>query len=223
MTELIVALDLPTSLEARAVLNLLTRETDARWFKVGPRLAFSSGFESLCGRIAELGHLFVDLKMYDTQDTVHATASAAFLAGASMITVHATPRMLQAAMCAKTSPDQRIIAVGPLTDANTPLRATDDVAVMAMACEADGMVCPPDLVAVVKREYPDLLMVVPGIRPRRGNESPWAGFHDNHIQPTTPAQAAHRGADFVVVGRPIISAPDPATAASAILEELSQC
>lgn len=228
MTELIVALDVPTALEARGLFRRLVYETDVRWFKVGARLVFTLGFTELCEEIAETRHLFVDFKLYQPVDTIAADARAAFDIGATFLTVHATPRMLEAAMRAKTRDDQRVLAVPYLTDASYKDGILDDCGDALRAC--DGIVCP--VLAVPTFRSPrgarltmadGKIIVCPGIRRR----SPFytTGIDDpgnNHVNPATPAEARAASADFIVVGRPIVGAPNPVAAARAFIAELGE-
>ncbi len=212
MTELIVALDMP-ALEARGLFNQLERETDIIWFKVGVRTMLDYGGSSLCERIAERWNLMLDLKLYDTRDTVAATARRAFELGARFLTVHATPSMLEAAMAAKTDERQKVLAVSKLTDTD-PYKS--DATSVASLLYADGLVCSTYVARWLRNTIASRtsqILVCPGIRAAEASS-------DNHISPATPSQARAAGADYIVVGRPIINAPDPIAAARAIMEEL---
>jgi orotidine-5'-phosphate decarboxylase len=217
MTELIVALDLDAH-SAGVVFSRLRRELSQRWFKVGTRLMLDyAGMIFIENMLREDALLFLDLKLYDTRDTVAATAALAFALGARMLTVHATPSMLAAAMAAKTSDDQKVLAVVQLTDSNTHhLSATTEPA------NFDGIVCPVQVVREIQMyggKPEGKIIVCPGIRlvDHTGRCTP----RDNHVFVASPAEAREAGADYIVVGRPIINAPDPVAAARAILKELA--
>lgn len=199
MTELIVALDLPTALEARGYLNTLLRDTDVQWFKVGVRVLLTSGSRELLDVIVDRANLFLDLKLYETPDTAEAAARCAFGLGARLLTVYAARSMLAAAMGAKILVAQKVLAVA---------RLTDD---LPSGPQADGLICSVATSTEIRSRYKGIL-VCPGIRPAGANA-------DNHILAATPRQACDAGADYIVVGRPIIGAADPAAAARAIMAE----
>jgi orotidine-5'-phosphate decarboxylase len=227
MTDLIVALDLDAP-AAGAVFLRLRRELNQRWFKIGPRsLLDHSGMILIENMLREDARLFFDLKVYDTRDTVAATTRAAFAAGAEMLTVHATPSMLAAAMGAKRPGSAaKVLAVGALTDSLQDVLSTGITDETLRQC--DGLVCSVPLLRWLTDNdlRQQAIFVCPGIRrgppPDRPNsieggyESP-----DSHVRLGTPAEARAAGADFVVVGRPILNAADPVAAAWAILEELA--
>ncbi len=219
MTELIVALDLSAT-EARGLFNRLERETEVKWFKVGVRTMLDFGGPSLCERIAERWNLMMDLKCYDTRDTVAATARRAFELGARFLTVHATPSMLKASMAAKIDERQKVLAVGTLTDNRFDVGGPPQVA--AMEGLVDGVVCSVAAAHWLRSALPSQrskIIVCPGIR-HKGTMTSDPFDADNHVNPATPAEARAAGADYVVVGRPIYQAEDPVTAAIAIMEEL---
>ena len=202
MTELIVALDLDDAITAHRLMRQLHIHARVQWFKIGAR-ALLAGVR-LKGEV----NRFLDLKLYDTRDTVAAVAARAFGLGIQMLTVHATPRMLDAAMAAKTDERQKVLAVRTLTDSRSYHGR-----VFAPGDLFDGIVCPAALARWYKDLYPNKLIVCPGIRPAGSS-------FDNHINPSTPAEARGRRADYIVVGRPILNADDPVAAAIAIMKEL---
>lgn len=175
MTELIVALDLPTALEARGLFNQLMRETEVKWFKVGRRILLSNGAHALCETIVDHANLFLDLKIYDTADTVEADACRAFALGARFLTVHATPSMLIAAMRAKLSDNNNVLAVNRLTDegGQGPFPPIELV---------DGIICSVPTAHWFHNNYKtEKLLICPGIRLIGINP-------DNHVDPATPAE-----------------------------------
>jgi len=180
-------------------------------------------------RIAETGHrIFLDLKFHDIPNTVAGAVRAAGGLGCFMLTVHASggAAMIQAAAAARgAAATPKIIAVTVLTSlteadldeigqkgpvAEQVLR----LGRLARASGADGIVASPHEVAALRASLgPDAILVVPGVRPA------WAGA-DDQKRIMTPAQAVQAGADFLVIGRPITRADDPAAAARRIAAEI---
>jgi orotidine-5'-phosphate decarboxylase len=189
-------------------------------------------------RIAEVGlPIFLDLKFHDIPTTVARAVRAALPLSPFMLDVHASggEAMMRAAAGAVTGADEGGAArkPGPLLIAATvltSLRQADlgalgiqgsvqevatRLAVLAKSCGLDGAVCSSaELMAIRGACGGDFVLVVPGIRPG------WASG-DEHRQTITPAEAIALGADYIVVGRPIVQAPDPAEAAVRICEEIA--
>lgn len=224
---LIVALDYSS---AKAALDLVERLSgQCRWFKVGLELYVAAGpviVETLAGR----GHsVFLDLKLHDIPNTVAGAVRSAAGLGAKLLTVHAGggPVMLSAAReaagaCA-TAP--RLLAVTVLTSmdaaqlaatgvAQAPQEQVELLARMGMAAGIDGFVCSAQEVGLLREiTGPAGTLVTPGIRP--------AGAEIGDQQRVaTPAAALKAGASYLVVGRPITQAADPAAAAEEILREM---
>jgi orotidine-5'-phosphate decarboxylase len=175
------------------------------------------------------GPIFLDLKLHDIPATVAGALGAVLPLGARFVTLHASggAAMVAAARAraeAAGAARPRLLAVTVLTS----LSAADLVGVggdvrdqvvrlarMAIAAGADGLVCaPPEIAPLRDALGAGPVLVVPGVRP-----AGWAA--DDQARIATPAEAARAGADYVVVGRPISSAPDPAAAAAAIAAELA--
>jgi orotidine-5'-phosphate decarboxylase len=218
---LIVALDSDAA-DMGAVFLRLYRETSIRFFKVGPQLLLQhSGMVFIENMIRE-GHsngsavdLFLDLKVYDTRDTVARVVRHAFDLGARFVTVHATPSVMEAAMRAKpTGERHKVLAVSQLSDQERPTR---DVFSKGLDT-CDGIICPPYAVNVFKQSSIGKIFVCPGIR--RRSVIGYVGPDDDHVYTATPAGALSAGADYLVVGRPIWRAPDPVAVARAILAEM---
>ncbi len=174
--------------------------------------------------------VFLDLKFHDIPATVTGAVNAALRMKPYMLNVHASggeTMMRAAAEAAELAGDERplVIAVTVLTSMwSGDLQATgigdnmeDQVlrlAALAENCGLDGVVCSPREVAALRRERgPDFKLVVPGIRPS------WAET-DDQKRVETPAEAVAAGADFLVIGRPITGADDPADAARRIADEI---
>jgi orotidine-5'-phosphate decarboxylase len=221
---LIVALDLPSVEAAQA---MVARLGDAvSFYKIGYQLAFAGGLD-YARTLADAGkQVFLDLKLHDIGHTVaHGVESVARL-GASFLTVHAYPQTMQAAVAARQG-NLRILAVTVLTSYDdrdlkaAGYDATVQALVAARAVQArdsgvDGLVCSAaeakELRAIVGAT---MMLVTPGIRPAGADSG-------DQKRIMTPAAAIAAGADYLVVGRPIIAAPDPRTAAQAVVAEIAQ-
>lgn len=226
---LIVALDV---LGAQAAKELVSRlENTCRWFKVGLELFIAAG-PGVVEMLTSRGYsVFLDLKLHDIPNTVAGAVRASASLGARMMTVHAAggQAMLAAARSALseiTNPPE-LLAVTVLTSIDAQqLRSTginrspeDQVTVLAkMGIEAGlrGFVCSPQEVAALRAlTGPEGVLVIPGIRPANASVG-------DQKRTATPAEALRQGASFLVVGRPITQASDPATAADAILHEMTE-
>lgn len=226
---LIVALDVPDSKSAMRVIAEL--EGTCNWFKVGLELFVAAGpavLEPIIGR----GHnVFLDLKLHDIPNTVAGAVRSAAGLGVRMLTLHAGggPAMLEAARgaLAGVANPPELLAVTVLTSMDAgqlravgfdrpPAHQVELLAKMGLAAGIRGFVCSPqEVVAVRALTGPDGVLVIPGIRPAGaaiGDQKRVAG----------PAEAIRLGASFLVVGRPITQAPNPAEAAAAILEEMAE-
>lgn len=205
---LIVALD-GKPLEMLNLAHALYLDAGVRGFKVGvSALLDPMGLRLVQAIFGEL--LFLDLKFYDTRDTVDRTIRRAFDLGARFVTVHATPSVMEAAMRAKPNDERcKVLAVGSLTDSHLQTGAGP-----AALLIADGLVCPAHI-ARSFRKSTDKLLVCPGIRTPKDYTQ-----EDNHAAWFTPAEALRAGADYLVVGRPIYAAADPIAAARAIIAEM---
>lgn len=228
---LIVALDMPTLDEALAMAGRL--HGVVRWFKVGMELYNATGpraVEALRQRGADV---FLDLKLHDIPVTVARTVRILAQLGAGLLNVHASggKAMLaaaaEAAGVAVAGVDRpRLIAVTVLTSldeaalrdeigvSGSPAEVVRRWAQLARDAGLDGVVCSPHEIAAVKASCgAGFLTVTPGVR------SLGADLADQK-RVATPAAAIQAGGDYLVVGRPITGAADPAAAARAILDEM---
>jgi orotidine-5'-phosphate decarboxylase len=236
---IITALDVSDGQEALALAQALGPA--GHYVKVGLEL-FSAEGPAVVRALGEAGkEIFLDLKYNDIPNTVAGAARQAAHLGVSMVTIHAFAgrRALSAAAAAlaeaaadrqATHPAQArpaLLGVTVLTSlaaeelaeiSPSPLELPDRIirlARLAWAAGCDGLVCAaPDLEALRKELGPDPLIVTPGIRPA-------AAQQDDQRRVATPAAAMAGGADFLVIGRPITRAPDPASSLAAISQELS--
>jgi len=229
--QLIVALDLPDAEEAMGIVDRLSGQV--RFFKVGSELFTAAGpgvIEQVRNRGAQV---FLDLKFHDIPNTVARACRVAARYGVYMMTVHAAggPAMVEAAAEAvrvEAGDDRpRIIAVTVLTSIDDRLwhdqlgmgssvsKSIVSLARMAQAVGADGVVGSPKDLSLIRESCGDeLLIVTPGVRPA-------GAATGDQARVATPADAVRDGADFLVVGRPIVAAQDPPAAAAAILAEMS--
>jgi orotidine-5'-phosphate decarboxylase len=217
MAELILALDLP---DRDAALELLDRLPALRWVKVGSRLMTAEG-PALVREVVTRGlSVFLDLKWHDIPNTVQEAVASARGLGVRMVTVHTLggPAMLRAA--AEAAGDElAVVGVTVLTShdegeyaatlGRPAVRLLDEAARLARSAVSAGLagvVCSPLEIERIRTGLgPDPLIIVPGIR-----RSADAAFDQRRT--ATPVEAVRQGATHLVVGRPVLHAPDPAAA-----------
>ena len=230
---IIIALDVPAKEEAIA---LVSRLKDARTFKVGLELFTAEG-PALFRKLKALRKdIFLDLKLHDIPNTVAGAVRSAFKHGVQMTTIHTSggrEMMAKAAEAARRTAEETgrpkpvLLGVTVLTslkgadleEVGQPSDVAGQVlrlAGLAKAAGLDGVVCSPQEIEVLRREYGrELTIVTPGIRPV------WAAAQDQK-RIMTPAEAVAKGADYLVIGRPITGAPSPNEAFLRVVEELDQ-
>jgi orotidine-5'-phosphate decarboxylase len=225
---LIVALDAPSAASALEVVDRL--ENRCAWFKVGLEL-FSAAGPSIVEKLVQRGHsIFLDLKFHDIPNTVAGAVRSAAGLGARMMTVHALggPAMLEAARMALDgiADPPTLLAVTVLTSMDAgqlgaigieaaPAIEVERLARMGLGAGIRGFVCSPQEVGALRAlTGPEGVLVIPGIRPAG------AAVGDQK-RIATPAEALRQGASYLVVGRPITQAADPAQAAQQILDEIA--
>jgi len=234
--KLIVALDVDSAEEARRLFELL-RE-DAGMFKVGSKLFTSAGPDFVRGIVSEGARVFLDLKFHDIPNTVAGACREAVRLDVALFNVHASggSEMLRRAAEATTEEAARLgvskpslIAVTVLTSADE--RTLEETGVVAESIEAqvrrlarladttglDGVVASPHEIAVVRETVArkPFLVVTPGVHPS-------ATAYEDQKRVMSPSDAVRAGADFIVVGRAILKADDPARAARAVVEEMGR-
>jgi len=223
---ILVALDVRTAEEAVRLARALAGKVAG--FKVGLGLLHGPG-PGLVGALARLGPVMADAKLHDIPTQVQAAARRLGEYGARWVTAHASGgvEMLQAAGAGLAAGcggrEAGILAVTVLTSIDdaaasalfgqTTGKLTSRLARRAADAGVEGLVCSPKELGVVVEVAPGLLRVTPGIRPAG------AAAHDQR-RTATPAEAMARGADLLVVGRPITAAPDPVEAVARLHEEL---
>jgi len=221
---LILALDVPSADEAK---RLLDRVGDSvRFVKIGLELFTAAGPDIVRWALGQRKRVFLDLKLLDIGETVKRATAAAVELGVAFLTVHATSQTVRAAVEGRGLSRMKILAVTVLTSFDEgdlleigvvePVRDTVlKRARVAISSGADGVVASgPDAVMIRRELGKGPILVIPGIRP--------AGVpHDDQVHVTTPAGAIAAGGDYLVVGRPIRDAADPAEAARAIQTEIA--
>lgn len=222
---LIVALDVPTIDAAEAMIARLG--DSVTFYKVGYQLAYAGGLP-LVRQLANAGKkVFIDLKLHDIGNTVARGVEGVAKLGATFLTVHAYPQTMKAAVEGRAGSDLKILAVTVLTSyddddlhaAGFCLGVSDLVEARAQQAQVlgvDGLVCSPEEAASLRKIVGHQMnLVTPGIRPAGS-----ATGDQKRIM--TPARAIAAGADYLVVGRPVMEAGDPKAAADAIVAEITQ-
>jgi orotidine-5'-phosphate decarboxylase len=222
---LIVALDVPNIAEAEALVARLGEAVV--FYKIGYQLGFAGGLD-FARALTDTGkQVFVDMKLHDIGNTVTQGVKSIARLGASFLTVHAYPQTMHAAVDARAGTNLRILAVTVLTSYNdadlaaagydfTVPELVAERAAQARDVGVDGVVCSAAEAEMLRPNLgPGMVLVTPGIRPAVADA-------DDQKRVMTPAAAIRAGADYLVVGRPVIAAPDPKAAAEAIVTEIAQ-
>ena len=223
---LIVALDLPSVAVARGVVERL--DGIVTFYKVGLWLIFAPGFEAFLDDLRRSGcNIFLDAKMFDIGETVRRGIERVAERGVSFVTVHGDGDIIRAAVEGRRNSSLRLLVVPALTSLNErglrELGHTGTVADLiaerarfALDCGVDGIIASPqDNPNAIRARLgaERLLVVTPGVR--------LAGAAlDDHKRSGTPAQAIADGADYLVVGRPIVQSEDPTGAARQIIADM---
>ena len=221
---LIVGLDVPTIKQAQSVVRDL--EGTVSFYKIGYQLAFAGGLD-FARELASGGtRVFLDMKLLDIDNTVAKGVENIIGMGMSMLTLHAYPKAMRAAVEAARGSDLCLLGVTVLTSMDTPdLKEAgydcDPGSLVARRAEQarqagmGGIVCSAAEASAVRAIVgPDMAVVTPGIRPA-GAE------HGDQKRVVTPAKAIRDGASHLVVARPIVEAVDRKAAAQAILDEMA--
>jgi orotidine-5'-phosphate decarboxylase len=221
---LIVALDVPSVAEAEALVAQLGDSVE--FYKIGYQLGFAGGLD-FARALTDTGkQVFVDMKLHDIGNTVAQGVKSIARMGASFLTVHAYPQTMHAAVEARGGSRLRILAVTVLTSYNDAdlAAAGYDFSVPELVAEragqardigVDGVVCSAAEAESLRPALgPGMVLVTPGIRPA-------SAASDDQKRVMTPAAAIRAGADYLVVGRPVIAASDPKAAADAIVAEIA--
>ena len=224
---LIVALDVSTAAAARKIV-MAVGDT-ALTYKVGLQLYTAEGPQVVRDLVASGRRVFLDLKYHDIPNTVGAAVREAAQLGVSMLTVHASGggKMLRAAVeAARSNPQLKVLAVTVLTSMDesdldkigmrgNALDSVSRLATIALAEGCHGVVASAREVSTLRAKLGnDFAIVVPGVRPAGSG-------HGDQVRIATPAEAVSAGASYIVVGRPITEAADPAAEARSIVEQIS--
>jgi len=223
---LIVALDVPTLKEMEETLNRLPDSIE--WYKIGLEIFCAEGPEILAPLKDRNKKIFLDLKLHDIPRTVANAVKTAASHGVNLMTVHASGgrAMLEAAAEAARECDNppKLVAVTTLTSLSQDDfkdlgidRTVSEQALalgeLAISAGIDGLVTSAHEAGALRKQFPEALLVTPGIRMPDGDVG-------DQKRVATPDFAVKQGATHLVVGRPIVQANDPAAATEAILEDI---
>ena len=221
---LIVALDLPSRADAEAMVERLGAAVS--FYKIGLQLLAVGGMEMARDLKARGRQVFLDWKLHDIGATVEKAAAAIAGAGAGdLLTVHAEPQVLAAAVRGVEGSGLRVLGVTVLTSLSGQDLGQIGYALgvealverrirQALDAGAHGVVASPHEAALARRlGGPDFLVVTPGVRPA-------GAALDDQARAASPADALAAGASHLVVGRPVTAARDPHAAALAVAEEM---
>jgi orotidine-5'-phosphate decarboxylase len=221
---MIVALDVPSVAEAEKLVARL--DDSVTFYKIGYQLAYAGGLPMAHDLIRAGKKVFIDLKLHDIGNTVASGVAGIAKLGATFLTVHAYPQTMKAAVEASRGSGLKILAVTVLTsydendlkEAGYALGVADMVAQRARQAKAigiDGIVSSAEEAANLRSIVgPDIALVTPGIRPT-------GSAIGDQKRVMTPARAIAAGADYLVIGRPIVAGDDPKAAAQAIVAEIA--
>ncbi|MBP1841830.1 orotidine-5'-phosphate decarboxylase [Rhizobium petrolearium] len=220
---LIVGLDIPTTAEAEKMVATLGDTVS--FYKIGYQLAFAGGLEFARDLVKDGKQVFLDMKLLDIDNTVAKGVENIVKMGVTMLTLHAYPKAMRAAVAAAKGSDLCLLAVtvltsmdeADLTDAGyeyDPHTLVLRRAEQALAAGMGGIVCSAEEASAVRKIVGTTMAVVtPGIRPAGSDVG-------DQKRVMTPADALRAGSSHLVVARPIVKAPDPKAAAEAILAEM---
>jgi orotidine-5'-phosphate decarboxylase len=220
---LILALDVPSSTDADRLLDQVSDQIG--FVKIGLELYTAAG-PDMVRRVIDRGkRVFLDLKFLDIEETVRRATARVAAMGVELLTVHANRKALGAAVQGRGNSNLKLLAVTVLTNFDSQdLRdmgiqhsvqeLVSARALLASEVGCDGVVASGEEAGVLRPKVgPRFLIVTPGVRPAGKGV-------DDHARVTTPTQTIAAGADYLVIGRPIRDAADPAAAAAAILSEM---
>lgn len=222
---LIVGLDVPTVAEAESVVAELGEACN--FYKIGYQLVYAGGLEFARELSADGKQVFLDMKLLDIDNTVAKGVESIARMGMAMLTIHAYPKAMRAAVDAARGSSLRLLGVTVLTsmddDDLTEAGYGETAAHLVARRAADareagmgGIVCSAAEAARVREIVgPDMAVVTPGIRPAGAD-------HGDQKRVVTPAAAIRSGASHLVVARPVIGASDRRAAADALVAEMTQ-
>ncbi|KQS65381.1 orotidine 5'-phosphate decarboxylase [Rhizobium sp. Leaf371] len=220
---LIIGLDVPTIAEAQGIVDAIGDE--GRFYKIGYQLVFAGGLDFAQDLAASGKKIFLDMKLLDIDNTVAKGVENIARMGMTMLTLHAYPKAMAAAVEAAKGSSLCLLGVTVLTSmdaddlkaagyADEPRALVLRRAAQARDAGMGGIVCSAEEAAIVREVVgPDLAVVTPGIRPAGADKG-------DQKRVMTPFDAISSGASHLVVGRPIVQAADPRAATRAILDDM---
>jgi orotidine-5'-phosphate decarboxylase len=223
-SSLIVALDVDSVDEARRLITDLGDTVG--FYKIGHQLAFSGGLELARQLKSEGKQVFLDLKLLDIDNTIEKGVASIVRLGVDMLTIHAYPKAMRAAVKAAAGSPLTVLGVTVLTSMDeadlkeagyltTPRDLVLRRALQARQAGMGGIVCSPEEAKAVRSILgPDMAVVTPGIRPAGADKG-------DQKRVAIPRDALKAGANHLVVGRPITASADPRKAALSLLDEMS--
>ena len=220
---LIVGLDVPSIGEAEAIVKKIGPVVD--YYKIGYQLVFAGGLEFARDLARDGKNIFLDMKLLDIDNTVASGVENIAKMGMTMLTLHAYPKAMRAAVEAARGSGLCLLGVTVLTSMDEadlidagydykPHELVQRRAEQARRAGMGGIVCSAEEAGAVRRIVgPDLAIVTPGIRPTGSDPG-------DQKRVMTPGEAMRAGSSHLVVGRPIVKADDPREAARSILAEI---
>ncbi|HYA18916.1 MAG TPA: orotidine-5'-phosphate decarboxylase [Bryobacteraceae bacterium] len=220
----IIALDFDSAAEADALVGRLGDA--AAFYKVGMELYAAAGMDCVRRLVDRGKRVFLDLKYYDIGETVRRAVAVAARSGATFLTIHSVGQVMRAAIEGRGDSPMKLLAVSVLTsfDQNDVHELGYDVPLqdlvrdrvhLSMETGVDGIIGSAVEARAIRAQIgPHMLLVTPGVRSR-------GAATGDQKRVATPAEAVHDGADYVVIGRQVSRAADPAAALAAIHAELA--
>ncbi len=223
--QLIIALDVPSVDDARAIVDEIG--DSGSYYKIGHQLGFAGGLSFASELIKDGKKIFLDMKLLDIDNTVAKGVESIAKMGVSMLTIHAYPKAMRAAVSAAKGSDLTLLGVTVLTSmdgedlieagyaTSNPAELVQIRAKQAFEADMGGVVCSAQEAEIVRKIIgPDMAIVTPGIRPAGSDVG-------DQKRVMTPKDAMQAGSSHLVVGRPITAASDKKQAVDQILAQMS--
>lgn len=223
--QLIIALDVPSVDDARTIVDEIG--DSGSYYKIGHQLGFAGGLSFASELIKDGKKIFLDMKLLDIDNTVAKGVESIAKMGVSMLTIHAYPKAMRAAVAAAKGSDLTLLGVTVLTSmdgkdlkdagyaSSNPAELVQIRAKQAFEAEMGGVVCSAQEAEIVRSIIgPDMAIVTPGIRPAGADVG-------DQKRVMTPKDAMQAGSSHLVVGRPITAASDKKQAVDQILAQMS--
>ncbi|MEP2980071.1 MAG: orotidine-5'-phosphate decarboxylase [Lentilitoribacter sp.] len=223
--QLIIALDVPSVDDARAIVDEVG--DSGSYYKIGHQLGFAGGLSFASDLIRDGKKIFLDMKLLDIDNTVAKGVESIAKMGVSMLTIHAYPKAMRAAVAAAKGSDLTLLGVTVLTSmdgddlidagyaSSNPADLVQIRAKQAFDAGMGGVVCSAQEAEIVRKIIgPDMAIVTPGIRPQGSDVG-------DQKRVMTPGDAMQAGSSHLVVGRPITAARDKKHATDQILAQMN--